>query len=74
MIEDRFRKLYSKLEDGQKDLISDIKDQAMELEALIDRVSENYDVRCAHIAMTKLEEAAMWAVKGASINVRQKSE
>lgn len=48
--------------------MNDIKDQAMELETLIDRVDNEYDVRCAHIAYTKLEEAVMWAVKGCVVN------
>ena len=68
MFDDRFRKRYVKLDDIQKALISDIKDQAAELESLIDRIDKEYDVRCAYLAYSKLEEAIMWAVKGCSVD------
>ena len=74
MTDDRFRLRYASMDDMQRALITDIKEQGMELESLIDRVSDEYNVRCAHIAMTKLEETIMWAVKGASVAARGRAD
>ena len=67
MFEDRFKKNHIQLNEMQQALIRDIKDQAAELETLIDRVDKEYDVRCAYLAYARLEEAVMWAVKGCCV-------
>lgn len=69
-MQDRFRRQYIRMNDIQQALVKDIKDQAAELETLIDRVDKEYDVRCAHLAYTKLEEAVMCAVKGCAVQDR----
>lgn len=67
----RFRPRYRALSDGEKMLHDSIKEHAAGLEALfgqIESVRANHDLqprpREAALAMTKLEEAVMWAVKG----------
>ena len=57
----RFRKEYRELNNYEKDLLSCIKQVAEELEGYI---NDAPDGREKAIAMTKLEEAVMWAVKG----------
>ena len=59
-----FRKPYVALDDGQKRLITDVKDQASELLNIIAIAEKQYDVRACHIAKTKLEECVMWITKG----------
>ena len=66
--EDRFQKNFIPLNDIQKALVRDIKDQAAELETLINRVDAEFDVRCAYLSYARLEEAVMWAVKGCSVH------
>lgn len=58
-----FRKQYRELSEDEKNIIEDIKDVASNLEWQIERMEPG---RCRSLAMTKLEEAVMWAVKGAT--------
>lgn len=60
----RFRPQYRQLSDMEKADIDDIKREAAMLEATIDAALT--DCRERSIALTKLEEAVMWAVKGIS--------
>jgi len=64
----RFRPTYRALTDDEKALHDNIKAKAMELEALIDTLNERKGAperwRYRALAMTALEEAVMWAVKG----------
>lgn len=64
----RFRQEYRELTDEEKALIKAIKDHAEAMAGLIDEVHGKYGekggVREAALAMTKLEECVMWAVKG----------
>lgn len=57
----RFRKEYRELSVREQNLLWDIKRAAEELEASIEPAP---DGREKSIALTKLEEAVMWAVKG----------
>lgn len=57
----RFRPTYRALSDDEKALHDDIKNKAAELEALFDRVKPG---RYNALAMTALEQAIMWCVKG----------
>ena len=57
-----FRKEYRELSPDEKGTIENIKWYAEELEKLIKIIGE----REGAIAMTHLETAVMWAVKGAS--------
>ena len=57
---DTFRKEYKPLDDGQKQLMLDIKDKAEELHDLLELVGG----REGSVAKTQLETAIMWAVKG----------
>lgn len=57
----RFRKQYRELTPIEKAIVEDIKTQAESLEESISNVP---DGREKSIALTKLEEAVMWAVKG----------
>jgi hypothetical protein len=57
---DRFRINHRPLTTEEEELIKAIKLAAMALEDLIDRINEPYRT----IAMEKLEEVVMWAVKG----------
>ncbi|MCG7916028.1 MAG: hypothetical protein JAY71_19355 [Candidatus Thiodiazotropha weberae] len=59
------------MNDYQKSLMQDIKDQATELMDLIDQVDQRYDVRSSHIAKRKLEECVMWAVRGLAIEAEK---
>jgi hypothetical protein len=56
-----FRPKYRILTDSEKASISDIKDEAQLLYRLLEDVS---DPRAKALALTKLEECVMWAVKG----------
>lgn len=67
----RFRPTYRALSDSEKDLHDEIKERAAALERLFDQVvaarhnaAREPRPREAALAMTKLEEAVMWAVKG----------
>ena len=64
-LRDPFRKTYSPVSDIQRALVTDINDAASELHELINRVDREFDARRAHIARVRLEEAVMWAVRGA---------
>ena len=57
----RFRPRYRALTDDEKALHDEIKNKAAELEALFERVGPG---RYASLAMTDLEKAVMWSVKG----------
>ena len=57
----RFRNNYRKLSEEEKILLSDLKREAGIMEAYLEMVP---DGREKSTAMTKLEEAVMWAVKG----------
>ena len=66
----RFRPTYRALSEGEKALHDVIKDKAAQLETLFETVAANRAMagrpprpREAALAMTKLEEAVMWAVK-----------
>ena len=56
----RFRKQYRELDEREKSIVEGIKANAETLETMIDLVP---DGREKALAMTKLEEAVMWAVK-----------
>lgn len=56
-----FRPVYRQLTDDEKKLTDDIKDRAEELHQLIQKMPKS---RHQSVAITKLEEAVMWAVKG----------
>lgn len=68
----RFRPRYRALSEPEKVLHDQIKDAAARLEALIEQVpaargdapNHNPSGRELALAMTKLEESVMWAVKG----------
>jgi hypothetical protein len=57
----RFRPRYRALTEQEKELHDQIKAKAEELGALFDRVKAG---RYRALAMTALEEAVMWCVKG----------
>lgn len=57
----RFRPQYRALSDDEKALHDAIKAKAMELEALMEQVKPG---RYPALAMTSLEEAVMWIIKG----------
>lgn len=57
----RFRPKYRALSEAEKGLHDAIKDRASVLEALIETLP---DSREKSLAMTKLEESIMWAIKG----------
>ena len=58
---DRFRKKQRPLTELEKLLVMDIKDRATSLAITLELAPHN---REHALAMTKLEEAVMWAVKG----------
>jgi hypothetical protein len=61
---DTFRKEYKELDSFEKEQIQEIKLKAEELEKVINyQKSRNKNPRCLALAMTKLEESVMWAVK-----------
>lgn len=60
---DRFRPLYRVLSQAEQERIDLIKEQAASLCATIESLPES---RERAIAITKLEESVMWAVKGAT--------
>lgn len=57
----RFRPMYRALEAREKALHDNIKAQAASLEMLIERTPPS---REQSLALTKLEESVMWAIKG----------
>lgn len=59
--ENPFRPEYRKLEPNEVMLVDGIKDVAMNLYRVIQKAPPT---RARAIAVTKLEEAVMWAVKG----------
>ena len=68
---DTFRKEYTSLTDEQKALVDEIKTKAEELEAVLNKATPLPGVnaivgRCMATAKTNLEQAVMWAVKGAT--------
>ena len=72
---DTFRKIIRPLTGLETDYLLAIKNQAMVMEADLDKFRNfpAYDTeqssergRCLAIAKTKIEEAVMWAVKGIS--------
>jgi hypothetical protein len=58
---DTFRGEYRALSPLERALVVSIKERAIEIEALIEGVTEP---RYRALAKTALEEAVMWAVKG----------
>lgn len=65
---DRFRQSYRKLTDAEVAHIAAIKDKAEEMARLFEDVpvvlaAPGPDPRAHALAMTKLEECVMWAVK-----------
>lgn len=57
----RFRPTYRNLTQDEKDIHDAIKQQAQVLEVLFQSIPQG---RETSLAMTKLEESIMWAVKG----------
>ena len=58
---DPFRKEYRELDEAEKALMDGVKNDAI---VLFDRITGIKDGREKALAITKLEEAVMWAVKG----------
>ena len=58
----RFRKAYRELSDKEREAVEAIKNTADIMEAIYDNLP-NGPSREASLAMTKLEESVMWAVK-----------
>ena len=61
--ENRFRREYRVLSQAERERVELIKDQAAALCSTIEALPEN---RERAVAITKLEESIMWAVKGAT--------
>jgi hypothetical protein len=61
MAAERFRLVYRPLSHEEKQLHDDIKDMALSLEELYERIP---DGRYRALALTALEESVMWIVKG----------
>jgi hypothetical protein len=60
-----FRPEYRELTESEKADVSTVKDIAFQLyKALENSALHDADPRCVAMARTKLEECAMWAVKG----------
>lgn len=57
----RFRTTYRELSEDEKALLADIKARAESLAELVESVP---DGRMRSLALTKLDESIMWAVKG----------
>jgi len=57
----RFRQQYRQLSPAEQQTVAAIKGYAEQLEDLVEQVPEP---RARALAMTKLEESVMWAVKG----------
>ena len=62
-----FRSVYKELSEEQKKHIDDVKDKANELYHLLPKTDGRGANREVAVAITKLEEAVMWAVKGMTI-------
>lgn len=65
---DTFRKEYKPLNDEQKALMLEIKEQAEKLETLFGQIGGNQTIdvstgRLVSLAKTNLEQSIMWAVK-----------
>lgn len=58
---DTFRKSYRELSEEEKNLLNAIKSAA---DDLLTHVEKAPDGRSKSLAITKLEESVMWAVKG----------
>jgi len=56
-----FRTVYRELSDDEKELVEGIKTCAEDLERFIDAMPAG---RKRSLAITKLEESVMWAIKG----------
>ncbi len=67
---DTFRKAYRPLTDGEATAVEEIKTAAETIEAAIKRVQGDIPhgprARLFSLAMTNLEQAVMWGVKGVS--------
>ena len=61
MSEDIFRKVYAELSHEQMDLMRDVKEKSESLIMIIDSVGRSREMS---LAITKLEECVMWAIKG----------
>lgn len=65
---DTFRKEYKPLTEDQKAQMQAVKDQAEQLEGLLNGVLDPNErserARCIAVAKTQLETAIMWAIKG----------
>lgn len=59
----RFRPRYRALDPDEKELHDQIKDKAVELETLFNKVRDGQPGRYKALAFTALEEAIMWVVK-----------
>lgn len=79
---DLFRKEYTPITDEQKAISTAIKEKAEELFALYEQAQrdgeprhneeselDSASYRCVRIAMTRLEESVMWAVKGVTTKI-----
>lgn len=58
---DLFHTTYRELSDEEKGIVAEVKDQASALYGAIAKIA---DGREKSLAITKLEEVVMWAVKG----------
>lgn len=64
---DRFRSIYRELTPEEQERISELKDRAADLETEIEAMQTS---REKSLALTRLEEAVFWAVKGLTAHVR----
>ena len=73
---DVFRQIYTPLTEQQKTATCDLKSKFQELHAFISDAAHDIpttDQRMISIALTNLEQSAMWAVKGITTGPVQES-
>ena len=60
------RRVRVEFNPSASDTVSVIKQRTAELIDICERIKDDGDVRCASLAQTHFEDAAMWAVKAAT--------
>lgn len=64
MADNTFRKVYRELTDEEKGTLDELKSEAEQIELIIEKQkAAGKNPRHLALAMTKLEESIMWAVK-----------